>query len=268
EHEDFGYINKTLPYAHGFSKTCPADPPYTEASLQTWMTENKKRYTLAGTIDTYYSYMRTMQQWARNFQGKHSSNKHGSTVADHSVFCRRTPFMHVALAEAQWNPDGDTEGRVDAMVDFLKIRTQFQSTKEATIQHEATGKTVTLQNQYSRKYTAGGAKGLVDGKVSGSNTVDERCWQGYEGQDLEAVIDLGSVQSIRSLSSSYLQSIGAGVFLPRQVQYALSNDGKNFTMAGTVECDVPQTQKEAVRRQYSPQGLDLDGRYVRVKALS
>jgi len=29
--------------------------------------------------------------------------------------------MHVALAEAQWNPDLDTKARVDAMVDFLDI---------------------------------------------------------------------------------------------------------------------------------------------------
>ncbi len=65
-----------------------------------------------------------MQQWARNFLGKKSVHKHGSTVADHSVFCRRTPFMHVALAEAQWNPDMDTETRVDAMVDFLDIRAE------------------------------------------------------------------------------------------------------------------------------------------------
>jgi hypothetical protein len=121
EHEDFGYINKTLPYAHGFSKTCPADPAYTEASLQAWMQGNQARYTLTGTIDTYYKYMSTMQRWARKFQGKQSVDKHGSTVADHSVFCRRTPFMHVALAEAQWNPDLDTEACVDAMLDFLDI---------------------------------------------------------------------------------------------------------------------------------------------------
>jgi hypothetical protein len=85
------------------------------------MKENQQRYTLTGTIDTYYAYMRTLQQWGRNFLGKTSVNKHASTVADHSVFCRRTPFMHVALAEAQWNPDLDTETRVDAIVDFLGI---------------------------------------------------------------------------------------------------------------------------------------------------
>ena len=136
------------------------------------------------------------------------------------------------------------------------------------MQHEAIGKPVRLQHQYSAQYSAGGAKGLVDGKVSCWNEVGEGYWQGYEGDDFEAVIDLGTVHSIRSLASSYLQSTNAGVFLPGQVQYALSNDGENFTIAGTVECDVEQTQKDAVRKTYSLKGLDLDGRYVRVKALN
>ncbi len=92
EYEDFGYINKTLPYSHGFSKTCPADPPYTEESLQAWMKGNENRYRLEGDIDTYYNYMRNMQKWSANFLGKKSTQKHGTTVADHSVFCRRTPL--------------------------------------------------------------------------------------------------------------------------------------------------------------------------------
>jgi len=269
EYEDFGYINKTLPYAHGFSKTCPADPAYTEASLQAWMRENQKRYTLAGTLDSYDAYMRTLQQWGRNFLGKKSVDKHGSTVADHSVFCRRTPFMHIALAEAQWNPDMDTEARVDAIVDFLDIGVRIKKLGAAvTVQHEAVGKAVTLKTPCASKYTAGGAEGLVNGRISSRKEVGEGCWQGYEGDDFEAVIDLGTVHSIRSLDSGYLQSINAGVFLPSQVQYTLSNDGKNFTMAGTVECDVEQTRKETVRMNYSLKGLDLDGRYVRVKALN
>ncbi len=108
----------------------------------------------------------------------------------------------------------------------------------------------------------------MNGRISSRKAVGEACWQGYEGDDFEAVIDLGTVHSIRSLDSGYLHSINAGVFLPGQVQYALSNDGKNFTIAGTVECDVEQTRKEAIRKNYSLKGLDLDGRYVRVKALN
>jgi hypothetical protein len=119
--EDFGYIYKSIPYGHGFSATCPADPPYTEESLRQSMQSNDKWYTLVGSIDKYRAYMRNFQQWGRNFLRKPSSNKHASVVADCSVFCRRTPFAHAALAEAQWNPDLDTNATVDALVDFLGL---------------------------------------------------------------------------------------------------------------------------------------------------
>ena len=266
EYEDFGYINKTLPYSHGFSKTCPADPPYTEESLEAWMKGNQHRYRLAGDIDTYYSYMRNMQKWSGKLLGKKSTRKHGTTVADHSVFCRRTPFLHIALAESQWNPDMDTEERVDAIVDFLDIRSRIPKSSSLTIQHDAVGKAVKLKKKYSQKYTAGGEKALIDGKISVTPVVSDKRWQGYEGVDLEVVIDLGTIRSISSLSSGYLRCVDPGVFLPRQVEYSISEDGREYKSAGVVKCDVSQRYGNSIRKTFLVHGLDLVGRYIRVKA--
>jgi len=135
ENEDFGYINKSIPYSHGYSKTCPADPPYTEESLQAWMHSNQKKYTLTGDIHSYCDYFKKMQIWSRKFLSKESINKHACCVADHSVFCRRTPFMHVALAESQWNPYINTEERVNSIIDFLNIRSQIDEVSDS-IQHD------------------------------------------------------------------------------------------------------------------------------------
>ncbi len=122
EDEDFGYLYKSIPYGHGYSKTCPADPPYTEASLQEWMTSNAERYQVGGGLATHIQYMRFLQRWARRFQEKRSANTHAGVVADHSVFCRRTPFPHVALAEAQWNCDADAAATVGGILDCLHLR--------------------------------------------------------------------------------------------------------------------------------------------------
>lgn len=119
--EDFGYLNKTLPYGHGFGPDVPADPEYTEESLNAWMASNAGRYRLDGPIEAYYEAMSELQRWSRGLLGKPSGKKHAGTVADHSVFCRRTPFPHVALAEAQWNPYADTQSTVDAIVRCLGI---------------------------------------------------------------------------------------------------------------------------------------------------
>ncbi len=118
--EDFGYIYKSIPYGHGYSATCPAEPSYTEKSLAEWMQGNASAYEIAGGLPSHYQYMRFMQNWGRRFFGKPSANRHASVVADHSVFCRRTPFPHVALAEAQWNPDLDTQATVDGILRFLR----------------------------------------------------------------------------------------------------------------------------------------------------
>ena len=266
QYEDFGYINKTLPYSHGFSKTCPADPIWTEQSLEKWMQSNKQRYHLAGDIDTYYAYMRKVQKWSGNLLGKKSSNKHATTVADHSVFCRRTPFMHIALAESQWNPQMDTEPRVDAIVDFLGIRSTIPKSSTAKVQHDAISASATLKTKYSHKYPAAGDKALLDGKIASAPVVSDKHWQGYEGDNLEIIIDLGKTKSISSLSSAYLQCIDPAVFLPKQVEYTISNDGKNFNIIGTIKSPKPNKEAKTERKTYTIDGLDLDARYIRVKA--
>ena len=83
-----------------------------------------------GGLESHYRYMRGLQDWARRFLGKRSIRKHAGVVADHSVFCRRTPFPHVALAEAQWNPDLDTKATVDDILSFLSMREAVERTPE------------------------------------------------------------------------------------------------------------------------------------------
>ncbi len=131
EGEDFGYIHKGIHYGHGFSKDCPADPPYTEASLAEWMASNERHYAVPGGRDNHYLYMTFLQRWAGRFLAKRSANKHGCLVADHSVFCRRTPFQLVALAEAQWNPDLPTKHTVDRLLTHLGMDAAVDQAPEA-----------------------------------------------------------------------------------------------------------------------------------------
>ena len=141
EDEDFGYIYKSIPYGHGFSGTCPADPPYTEASLQAWMDENAESYIVPGGRATHIRYVTHLQRWARRFLGKPSAQTHASVVADHAVFCRRTPFPHVALAEAQWNPDADPGTLTDGLLSVLGLRDTVLPTPDtATPLHDPSGK--------------------------------------------------------------------------------------------------------------------------------
>ncbi len=265
DEEDFGYINKTLPYSHGFSKTCPADPSYTEESLNKWMASNAHRYTLGNELHKHQAYLRSMQNWALKMMGKPKAQKHGSTVADHSVFCRRTPFMHLALAEAMWNPEIDANTRAKDMTDFLGLKL-VEGRRSAKVRHDAIGAKLTIANRCSDKYPGGSPNAIIDGLIANRVEVGAAAWQGYLGDDLDTVIDLGKETSIASLSSSYLQAARAGVFIPKTVEYAISNDGKAFQTVEVLTNGVSVTDMTEQRKAFTIHGLDLDARYVRVRA--
>ncbi|MBN1341002.1 MAG: GH92 family glycosyl hydrolase [Bacteroidales bacterium] len=101
------------------------------------------------------------------------------------------------------------------------------------------GRKISLKTQYAGQYSAGGNLALID-FIRGPLNFRTGAWQGYEGVDLEATIDLGSIRLIHKLETGFLQDAGAWIFMPPEVQYFASMDGKDFQHIGTVKNDVSQ----------------------------
>jgi arylsulfatase len=99
--------------------------------------------------------------------------------------------------------------------------------RASPIQHLAVGKSVTLAREPDGKYPGGGAAGLVDG-VLGSEAFDDGTWLGYQGRDFEALVDLGGETELGRLACSFLQDQAAWIFLPVEVELAVSADGDAF----------------------------------------
>jgi predicted alpha-1,2-mannosidase len=87
---------------------------------------------------------------------------------------------------------------------------------------------ITLNCKYNRQYTAGGDDGIIDG-VYGTTNWRKGEWQGYQSQDFNCVIDMGSPKIINTISSNYLQDTQAWIVFPTVVEYYFSVDGINFT---------------------------------------
>jgi predicted alpha-1,2-mannosidase len=87
---------------------------------------------------------------------------------------------------------------------------------------------VTLNCKYNRQYTAGGDDGIIDG-IYGTTNWRKGDWQGYQGQDFNCVIDMGSPKIVKEISSNYLQDTQAWIVFPSVVEYYSSVDGINFT---------------------------------------
>jgi predicted alpha-1,2-mannosidase len=125
--------------------------------------------------------------------------------------------------------------------------------------------TIKLRAKYNRQYTAGGDGGLIDG-VRGTTNFGDGAWQGYQGQDLVAVVDLGTTQNVSKLGVGFLQDVGSWIWMPRSVDFELSTDGINFVRALSLTNEVSDKDYGAIVKDLtgtiSPQSV----RYVRVTA--
>ena len=97
---------------------------------------------------------------------------------------------------------------------------------------------VKLENMYNEQYAAGGLKALIDHQRGGEN-FRTGSWQGYYGVDLIATVDLGVSKRINRLAGSFLQEIYSWIWMPKEVEYFVSDDGKHFRSVGKVMNDVP-----------------------------
>jgi predicted alpha-1,2-mannosidase len=118
------------------------------------------------------------------------------------------------------------------------------------------GRTISIKNPYKNQYSAGGDIALID-FLRGSSNFRTGVWQGYEGVDVEAVIDLGKSEKISKLTTGFLQDINAWVFMPLSVEYLISDDGKTFKKVGLAENTVAEndwnTQTKDFTISFKPQ---------------
>jgi hexosaminidase len=93
-------------------------------------------------------------------------------------------------------------------------------------------------------------------------------WLGFEGEDMEATIDLGSVQSVKKVGTDFLQDINAWIFLPTTVEFSVSEDGQRFVPVAALPNTVSQERKGVWSVPFIAQFEPTQTRYVRVKAHS
>lgn len=150
---------------------------------------------------------------------------------------------------------------------FIDGKLVRQSSEKEIVLHKAVSKKITLATEFSTRYPAKGAGSLVDG-FKGTTSFSDGYWLGFQGNNLEAVIDLGSVTAVNKITSSYNQNYGSWAFLPVEVSYSYSNDGKVFTEAGTIKNDVPADKKGSFSQDFTKELKNIKARYIKVIAKS
>ncbi len=134
--------------------------------------------------------------------------------------------------------------------------------------HLALGKEPKLAFAFKPRYAAGGPLGLVDGLRGGKSHTDGR-WQGFEEDDLDAVLDLGESRRIEAVTIGFLQNTPSWAFLPRSVEVALSEDGKTYrALPAATGFEATDREGGVLLRDVKIAAGAAPARYVRVTAKS
>lgn len=123
---------------------------------------------------------------------------------------------------------------------------------------------VTLDNPYSNQYEAGGTKALIDHQRGGEN-FRTGTWQGYQGVDLIATVDLGQKQWIARLAGSFLQEAYSWIFMPKEVEFFVSDDGKRFRSVGKAVNQIPVNDDGSTTQELGVRPR-CEARYVKMVA--
>jgi hypothetical protein len=132
--------------------------------------------------------------------------------------------------------------------------------------HLALDKPVRLSNPASEKYPVGGAAALTDG-LKGTRDYHFN-WIGFEGTEMDAVVDLGEMKRIQSVSIDFLQDGNSWIWIPGQVEFFVSKDGVSFERIGVRSRRTDERLAGAMIETFAVSLPSTPVRFVKVKTRS
>ena len=128
-------------------------------------------------------------------------------------------------------------------------------------------RSIVLSGKFAPQYSAGGDLALID-CIRGGDNFKTGAWQGYEGNDVEAVVDLGAVKKLQEVSLGCYQDQGAWIFMPLAVRFSISSDGKTFSDLPLVKNTVNERADGIVINDFSCKLNGKPARYIKVLAVN
>jgi hexosaminidase len=131
--------------------------------------------------------------------------------------------------------------------------------------NKASGKPVTILKPYSFKYPGTGDQAMTDG-LTGTNSY-KAGWQGYEGCDMEFMVDLLKTTMVSSVKLNFVKNPSDWVLFPYEVIFALSKDGKTWENLPPTQFDAnsPSNRQIKAAENKIP---ETQARYIKVIGIS
>lgn len=123
---------------------------------------------------------------------------------------------------------------------------------------------IKLGSEYQNQYSGGGDRALID-QIYGSTDFRTGSWQGYFGTDVDVVVDFRKKINLKSVYLNCLQDARSWIWLPEEVEFLVSNNGKNWQIVNKTKHDVPLDQYGSIVKKLGFE-KKITTRYIRVKA--
>lgn len=111
--------------------------------------------------------------------------------------------------------------------------------------NKATNKEVTLKDPPSKSYKGHGSFTLVNSVIATLPRISEQ-WLGWNGNDLEAIINLKEEQDVSEMTVGFLKDELNWIYLPKEIEFLISKDGVNFNSIGKVSSENINQERFAI----------------------
>ena len=128
--------------------------------------------------------------------------------------------------------------------------------------HLAYGATVNVKDPYSDKYPVGGETALTDG-LRGTNDYHFN-WLGFEGYEMNAVVDMGKTRKINNISVNFLQDAKSWVWIPHTVTFSGSTDGVNYQQIKSARKKTDEYDYEKIIESFSTIVEHIPFQFIRI----
>ena len=148
---------------------------------------------------------------------------------------------------------------------FIDGKQSGKISKKTFYFHKAVVKPVEYLVSHKRKYSGKGQINLVDGLI-GTAHYNDGYWQGWEGDDMDVILDLGERTLISKISAGFLESVGSWIFLPIHIAVSFSIEDKQFKNEKIIQLTEAPPDSPPERRTADFSGISELCRYIRIQA--
>ncbi len=132
----------------------------------------------------------------------------------------------------------------------------------------ATGKNVIYKTPFDERYPADGTQTLVDG-IRGSLNYNDGYWQGFYGNNMDVIIDLGNTINVRSINVTFLLDQKKWIFIPDHVNIYFSPDGQKYQKITELAPKTPLRSDVVLTNDFSVKlKKPLKARCLRLEAVN